>query len=75
MDSSINRICVVDKLREVTTFVFGCDNYVVKVLPALQIPRWDLDRFQMTSKQIGSSMKSVGEVRIHHSISSLIIVK
>ena len=35
MDSSVNRICVVDKLREVTTFVFGCDNYVVKVLPAL----------------------------------------
>ncbi|XP_015772145.1 PREDICTED: carbamoyl-phosphate synthase [ammonia], mitochondrial-like [Acropora digitifera] len=27
-----------------------------------KIPRWDLDRFQMTSKQIGSSMKSVGEV-------------
>ena len=32
----------------------------------LQIPRWDLDRFHMTSKQIGSSMKSVGEVRIPH---------
>lgn len=27
-----------------------------------QIPRWDLDRFHLTSKQIGSSMKSVGEV-------------
>ncbi|XP_033124617.1 carbamoyl-phosphate synthase [ammonia], mitochondrial-like [Anneissia japonica] len=27
-----------------------------------KIPRWDLDRFQGTSKQIGSSMKSVGEV-------------
>ncbi|CAH1249022.1 CPS1 [Branchiostoma lanceolatum] len=27
-----------------------------------KIPRWDLDRFQLTSKQIGSSMKSVGEV-------------
>lgn len=27
-----------------------------------KIPRWDLDRFHMTSKQIGSSMKSVGEV-------------
>lgn len=27
-----------------------------------KIPRWDLDRFQHTSNQIGSSMKSVGEV-------------
>ncbi|XP_069716660.1 carbamoyl-phosphate synthase [ammonia], mitochondrial [Phaenicophaeus curvirostris] len=27
-----------------------------------KIPRWDLDRFQRTSNQIGSSMKSVGEV-------------
>ncbi|XP_005279740.2 carbamoyl-phosphate synthase [ammonia], mitochondrial [Chrysemys picta bellii] len=27
-----------------------------------KIPRWDLDRFQGTSSQIGSSMKSVGEV-------------
>ncbi|NWS69318.1 CPSM synthase, partial [Crotophaga sulcirostris] len=27
-----------------------------------KIPRWDLDRFQYTSNQIGSSMKSVGEV-------------
>nr|XP_021142325.1 carbamoyl-phosphate synthase [ammonia], mitochondrial isoform X3 [Columba livia] len=27
-----------------------------------KIPRWDLDRFQHVSKQIGSSMKSVGEV-------------
>ncbi|XP_048579513.1 carbamoyl-phosphate synthase [ammonia], mitochondrial isoform X2 [Nematostella vectensis] len=27
-----------------------------------KIPRWDLDRFQMTPKEIGSSMKSVGEV-------------
>ena len=27
-----------------------------------KIPRWDLDRFQLTSKEIGSSMKSVGEV-------------
>lgn len=28
-----------------------------------KIPRWDLDRFQYTPKQIGSAMKSVGEVR------------
>jgi carbamoyl-phosphate synthase (ammonia) len=27
-----------------------------------KFPRWDLDRFQHTSKEIGSSMKSVGEV-------------
>ena len=27
-----------------------------------KIPRWDLDRFGMTPKKIGSSMKSVGEV-------------
>ncbi|XP_013408425.1 carbamoyl-phosphate synthase [ammonia], mitochondrial [Lingula anatina] len=27
-----------------------------------KIPRWDLDRFHQTSKEIGSSMKSVGEV-------------
>ncbi|KAM6307660.1 carbamoyl-phosphate synthase [ammonia], mitochondrial [Aegotheles albertisi] len=27
-----------------------------------KIPRWDLDRFQHMSNQIGSSMKSVGEV-------------
>lgn len=29
-----------------------------------KIPRWDLDRFQGTSSQIGSSMKSVGEVSV-----------
>ncbi|XP_031550896.1 carbamoyl-phosphate synthase [ammonia], mitochondrial-like [Actinia tenebrosa] len=27
-----------------------------------KIPRWDLDRFHLTPKEIGSSMKSVGEV-------------
>ena len=27
-----------------------------------KIPRWDLDRFHNTPKEIGSSMKSVGEV-------------
>ena len=27
-----------------------------------QIPRWDLDRFHQTPKEIGSAMKSVGEV-------------
>ena len=27
-----------------------------------KIPRWDLDRFEHTSKDIGSAMKSVGEV-------------
>ncbi len=27
-----------------------------------KIPRWDLDRFQHTPKEIGSAMKSVGEV-------------
>ena len=32
-----------------------------------KIPRWDLDRFQQTSKKIGSAMKSVGEVsNIYH---------
>ena len=30
-----------------------------------KIPRWDLDRFSGTSKEIGSSMKSVGEVRLN----------
>lgn len=29
-----------------------------------KIPRWDLDRFQHTPKEIGSAMKSVGEVKI-----------
>jgi len=29
-----------------------------------KIPRWDLDRFAFTPKEIGSSMKSVGEVSI-----------
>lgn len=28
-----------------------------------KIPRWDLDRFQGMSREIGSAMKSVGEVR------------
>ncbi|GAA6093925.1 carbamoyl-phosphate synthase [ammonia], mitochondrial isoform X1, partial [Tachysurus ichikawai] len=28
-----------------------------------KIPRWDLDRFQGMSQEIGSAMKSVGEVR------------
>jgi len=28
-----------------------------------KIPRWDLDRFFRTPKEIGSAMKSVGEVR------------
>lgn len=27
-----------------------------------KVPRWDLDRFQRTPKEIGSAMKSVGEV-------------
>jgi carbamoylphosphate synthase large subunit len=27
-----------------------------------KIPRWDLDRFQGMSREIGSAMKSVGEV-------------
>ncbi|XP_039611289.1 carbamoyl-phosphate synthase [ammonia], mitochondrial isoform X1 [Polypterus senegalus] len=27
-----------------------------------KVPRWDLDRFQGTSREIGSAMKSVGEV-------------
>ena len=27
-----------------------------------KIPRWDLDRFHNTPKEIGTSMKSVGEV-------------
>ena len=29
-----------------------------------KIPRWDLDRFVNTPKEIGSSMKSVGEVGV-----------
>lgn len=29
-----------------------------------KIPRWDLDRFQGMSHEIGSSMKSVGEVGV-----------
>ena len=29
---------------------------------SFQIPRWDLDRFHQTPKEIGSAMKSVGEV-------------
>jgi len=29
---------------------------------ALKIPRWDLDKFRMVSKQISSEMKSVGEI-------------
>lgn len=28
-----------------------------------KIPRWDLDRFQNINKDIGSAMKSVGEVK------------
>lgn len=28
-----------------------------------KVPRWDLDRFHGASREIGSSMKSVGEVR------------
>ena len=28
-----------------------------------KVPRWDMDRFQHMSKDIGSAMKSVGEVR------------
>lgn len=31
-----------------------------------KIPRWDLDRFQGISSEIGSAMKSVGEVRSFH---------
>ena len=31
-------------------------------LNKFQIPRWDLDRFHQTPKEIGSAMKSVGEV-------------
>ncbi len=40
-----------------------------------KIPRWDLDRFHGTSKQIGSAMKSVGEVRTLNSCLILFDIK
>lgn len=38
------------------------ENIIHSFLYKLQIPRWDLDRFHQTPKEIGSAMKSVGEV-------------
>lgn len=39
-----------------------------------KIPRWDLDRFQGMSLEIGSAMKSVGEVgQIHMNKYSLLL--
>lgn len=43
--------------RETTAFFEPALDYVV-----CKIPRWDLDKFQGVSREIGSSMKSVGEV-------------
>ena len=52
--------------------LFDLKNSVTKVTPAffepaidyvvIKIPRWDLSKFQGVSREIGSSMKSVGEV-------------
>ncbi|GAB1603066.1 carbamoyl-phosphate synthase [ammonia], mitochondrial-like [Argonauta hians] len=47
-----------NKTTQMTTACFEPSlDYIVA-----KIPRWDLDRFQNISKEIGSSMKSVGEV-------------
>lgn len=47
-----------NKTTQMTTACFEPSlDYIVA-----KIPRWDLDRFQNMSKEIGSSMKSVGEV-------------
>lgn len=43
--------------KTTTAFFEPALDYIV-----CKIPRWDLDKFQGVSKQIGSSMKSVGEV-------------
>lgn len=43
--------------RETTAFFEPALDYVV-----CKIPRWDLDKFHGVSREIGSSMKSVGEV-------------
>ena len=53
--------CLVDLRNQVTRVTTACfepalDYVVVKV------PRWDLSKFPGASRQIGSSMKSVGEV-------------
>ena len=43
--------------RETTAFFEPALDYV-----ALKIPRWDLNKFRMVSKEISSEMKSVGEI-------------
>ena len=43
--------------RETSAFFEPALDYVV-----VKIPRWDLDKFHGVSREIGSSMKSVGEV-------------
>jgi carbamoyl-phosphate synthase large subunit len=43
--------------RETSAFFEPALDYIV-----VKIPRWDLEKFQGVSREIGSSMKSVGEV-------------
>jgi carbamoyl-phosphate synthase large subunit len=43
--------------RDTTAFFEPALDYIV-----CKIPRWDMDKFEGVSRQIGSSMKSVGEV-------------
>lgn len=43
--------------RETTAFFEPALDYIV-----CKIPRWDLNKFQGVSRQLGSSMKSVGEI-------------
>jgi carbamoylphosphate synthase large subunit len=51
---------VITKVRAgaLETRVRGCGRHV-----CVQIPRWDLSKFQNVTKRLGSGMKSVGEVR------------
>lgn len=56
-----------NRTTEMTTACFEPSlDYIVT-----KIPRWDTDRFQHMTKEIGSSMQSVGEVRYishHHNL-------
>ncbi|MCA9734229.1 MAG: carbamoyl-phosphate synthase (glutamine-hydrolyzing) large subunit [Deferribacteres bacterium] len=52
---------LVDLKNAVTQTTMACFEPALDYI-VVKIPRWDLKKFRMVSKQIGSSMKSVGEV-------------
>ena len=53
--------CLTDLYNSVTGVTKACFEPALDYI-VVKIPRWDLQKFRMVSKRIGSAMKSVGEV-------------